>query len=202
MDSSNFVAITVVLWVFTGITFLMTARTASYVLKLRALTDAAALAYKPSTAASLTLGAPAPDFAVDTLTRGRVLLSSLWGERGALVLFVLPNCEHCEWLLAKLWNTGLDLYPSLFIAAGGSRDRTTKWVQLFAEGDPQLLSRIITATDTSTRFHAIYNPQGLYPFFCSIDNHGILRSQGPAVGRNSEWVQELEALTIPTTRAT
>jgi peroxiredoxin len=76
------------------------------------------------TVQSLTIGDPAPDFALPNLEGETVTLEELLGPgRGAVLVFTDPACGHCNPLLPALGRPRGPHEPALAVISRGSNDK-------------------------------------------------------------------------------
>jgi hypothetical protein len=194
VSGGEFLAAIIVLWVYVALLFLLLLRACSYMVQLSDQVDLARLRVGMRDETGVRVGDIAPDFVVETLTRKRVLLSSIWGRDGAVLLFVSSGCEHCELLLVDLWHTGIDTADQFLVVSGDSRERAEKWLSMIVSSDPALLARVVTSTELSARLMFAYNPRGTFPWYVVIDIDGVVREAGPAVKRNVAWTERVATL--------
>jgi alkyl hydroperoxide reductase subunit AhpC len=131
----------------------------------------------------LVIGSPAPDFKARTLTNQPVGLDDYAG-RAVAFIFSSPRCGHCRIempmivklsMLAKK-NAGVEL----IIASYEDAIETKQWLETIrAEDNVDVKLPVIVAPRGRSDFQQDYNPKGLLPSFCLIDEDGIVRAQGP-----------------------
>lgn len=194
MSSAQFLAAIAVLWIFVTTLALMTLRACAYVVHLSDQIDFVKLRVGRSDEVGLRVGDLAPDFVVEKLDNARILMSAVWSQRGAVVLFVSASCEHCELLLVDLWHRSAGAADNLLVVSGDSRERTRQWLRMIVQGDPAFVANVVTSTELSTRLVFAYNPGGTFPWYVSVGSDGVVREVGPAVKRNPAWTQQVASL--------
>jgi alkyl hydroperoxide reductase subunit AhpC len=131
----------------------------------------------------LVIGSPAPDFKARTLTNRPVGLEDYAGRTVAFI-FSSPRCGHCRIempMITKLStlakkNAGVEL----IIASYEDATETQQWLETIrTEDNVDVKLPVIVAPRRRSDFLEVYNPKGLLPGFCLLDENGIVRAQGP-----------------------
>lgn len=170
----------IVLWGLVLINLLLTLRVVRW---LRALEDSRARAVEHQDRADLPVGAPAPDFRAKTLSNQTVRLADYSG-RAVAFLFVSPNCDQCRQkvpALARLAEQARRSAGVEFVLVSESDPRRTHaWVSAIREEDGvDVELPVLVAPPSTSEFFFTYNPRGLLPFYCVVDEGGIVRSRDP-----------------------
>lgn len=109
----------------------------------------------PSPQEGLPVGAPAPEFALPTLSGDRVSLSQYRGKR-LLLTFFGPNCGYCVQMAPDLAALPLD-DPLPLVVMGGSEDEIRKLVDEHQIKCPVLIQK---GTEVSEKYKASGTPMG------------------------------------------
>jgi thiol-disulfide isomerase/thioredoxin len=137
----------------------------------------------------LTIGDAAPPFQATTLSGQGVTEQRLFG-RPLMLVFVSPHCGVCRSTLATLAEIG----PLARRAAGvevvvvsdTGAPKTRSWLELADhEDDVVVMQPVLAAPPSQTRMITDYDPLGLFPYFCCVDEEGRVRGRGAV--RGPEW---------------
>jgi len=130
----------------------------------------------------LTIGKPAPDFIAFNHSGQQVTLFNYLGNN-IVFIFISPHCEPCRGELPELVKmypmaklSGVDMILVTMTPASDMTPLIKEYKILF----PVLYSppQLGTLTDT-------YNPSHIYPFYCLLDENGIITSTDIIGG--GEW---------------
>jgi peroxiredoxin len=129
---------------------------------------------------TLPLGQPAPDFYGVSLDNKPFTLSQIKGAP-VLMIFVSPLCKTCRAEMPLLSR----LYPK--IRASGTEMviicmHNVNVKQFIDELHPTI-PFVLPKRGSERRF----NPRGLVPFFCLLDDNHIVQSSGEISEVSSEW---------------
>lgn len=145
----------------------------------------------------LEVGTPAPNFRSKTLSGRSVRLADYVG-RSVVFLFVSPHCGHCRKevpALAKLGPLAQDRANVEFVlVSDSSTAETYSWIETIQQEDRVEVSLPILVAPLSTSdFVLTFNPRGLSPYFCLVDEQGVVRARGPiGTGKWPELKREWE----------
>lgn len=176
----------IMLWVVVLIILVLTLRVIRWV---KALHDAQAVQQEHRVRPDLVVGAPAPEFKARTLAGQPVRLDDYAG-RAVAFLFVSPACGHCRLempVLNKLGSLAQKNADVEFVLASSFGPVETQlWLdRMRAEDGVDVTLPMLVAPYGKSDFLEDYNPSGLWPGFCLLDDQGIVQAQGsiPSV----EW---------------
>ncbi len=137
----------------------------------------------------LPLGEPAPDFIAKTLTGERRDLASYQGHE-TLFLFMSTSCPHCRKELPELQRLALQAQKignvQFVINLTATLVQTHEWLNTLLQEDHVTVTLPILLAKQHDMQHK-YNPRGLTPYFCFLDEEQRVHARGP-LGR-SEWLQ-------------
>ncbi len=132
--------------------------------------------------AELLIGSPAPSFSAVTPDDQTITLRHLRGQEVVLI-FMSPECKPC---IQKL--------PELHRLASLARKQNIEFV-LVSEDDKQktedmmhdhdVTLPLILAPRLSNQFARTYNPRGITPYFCHLDEKAVVRNRGSL--REKKW---------------
>lgn len=131
----------------------------------------------------LVVGQPAPDFRSRLLSGESVRLES-YGGRKILLIFVSPHCSGCRKkmpLLLRLSSLARERGGIEFIlVSAGSSAETHSWVREIRDEDHlEINLPILVELPRISEFLMSYNPRGFIPYFCLIDEQGIVQARDP-----------------------
>lgn|SRR5574341_1580208 len=136
----------------------------------------------------LQVGAPAPSFRARLLSGEVVSLTRYRGKK-LLLAFLSTSCSACGRIV-----------PNLEKIAFRAKENDVEFVVVIENELKETLSfrdefqitlPIIPAPRMTNEFARDYNPGGIYPYYCLIDEQGLVQSRDP-IGPNDSW-QQLEA---------
>ena len=137
----------------------------------------------------LPLGELAPDFIAKTLTGERRNLASYQGH-ATLFLFMSTSCPHCRKELPGLQRLASQAQQvgnvQFIIILTATLVQTHEWLNTLLQEDHLTVTLpILLAKQHDMQY--IYNPRGLTPYFCFLDEEQRVQTRGP-LGRG-EWLQ-------------
>jgi hypothetical protein len=141
----------------------------------------------------LPIGAHAPEFRARMLSGEPVRLSHFAGHAVAFI-FLSPNCDTCRSKVPALVRLGplakerANVHLVLVSIEGAAE--THSWIRTIQEEDKMELNLPVLVAPTNTSdFLIAYNPRNFVPYYCYIDEEGIVKARGHV--DESEW-SELE----------
>lgn len=144
----------------------------------------------------LPIGLLAPNFEAETLLGEHVSLASYAG-RSVLFVFIHPHCQACTSKipvierLAPIARRADNIHFVLVI-----EDKNTLAQSLVDKMGITL--PVIFAPRYKSEFVSDYNPDGIYPYYCLIDEKGIVQSRAPlGLGDWPEMQRKWEAMSTP-----
>jgi thiol-disulfide isomerase/thioredoxin len=133
----------------------------------------------------LLVGMPAPEFRAKALTNGRefVRLADYAGHK-ILLLFLSPKCDLCRTKLPTLIQLSKQAKEQAGIEFVLVSDRnsaeTHAWINMMREKDHiEIPFRILVAPTSISDFLMNYNPLGIIPYFCFVNEQGIVQARDP-----------------------
>lgn len=155
---------------------------------LRAIEGLHAQQVERETLPELPLNESAPDFKAKTLAGEWARLSTYTG-RAIVFIFVSPHCEHCRRkmpLLITLDSRAKERAGVKFVlASDSSAAETYAWVESIRVEDKVEVTLPILIAPRPSEFLKAYNPRGLTPYYCFINEQGIVQARGPL--ETGEW---------------
>jgi alkyl hydroperoxide reductase subunit AhpC len=124
-----------------------------------------------------------PDFKAKTLSGDRVRLATYGGQAVAF-LFVSPHCGSCRRkvaLFVRLGALAKERAGVLFVlVSDSSTSETYNWITTIREEDGvEVNLPILVAPRTISDFFMTYNPRGLTPYYCLINEQGAVQARDP-----------------------
>lgn len=175
----------IALWSVVLINLLLTLRIVSW---LRAIKDSNERAAESENIPELQTEVPAPHFKTKTLSGSPVQLSDYAGHALALV-FVSPHCGTCRNEMPMLVDTGARAKKrtgtEVILVSDRSTAETYAWISDIREEDNVDVDLPILVAPRGSQFRSTYNPRGLTPYFCYIDEQQVVRARGPLGA--AEW---------------
>jgi hypothetical protein len=177
MNTTFLSASLIALWSVVLVLLLLTMRVLR---RLRAEDDLRSKAAELENAPPLPIGAPAPDFRARKLSGEPARLADYAG-RAVAFIFVSPRCGQCRSEVRTLnrlaplakRQAGVEL---ILVSDRGAAE-TSEWIIAIREEDGvEVPLQILVATSDLLR---IYNPHGLLPYYCLIDEQGIVQARDP-----------------------
>ena len=139
--------------------------------------------------AQVAVGEVAPEFIAGTLA-GQELTHERFAGKAVAFVFVSPNCGGCRRAMASV----VQVAPLAQAAAGlqvvvvsdTGEPKTREWLKSLREDNGVAVTLPVLVAPLS-QFDMIpkYNPDGLFPFFCVLDEERRLVVHGPVGHR--EW---------------
>jgi thiol-disulfide isomerase/thioredoxin len=189
----------ITLWAVTAANLLLTLRVVRW---LRAMEDARKRSEQSQHAGSLLLpGTPAPNFRAKTLSGEPVRLADYVGRKVAFV-FVSPHCGGCRQELPMLNRLGRLAAQragvELTLVSDVGAAETRRWLQSVRDDDGvEVDLPVLIAPYSSSNLLVTYNPSGLLPSYCFVDEEGIVQAAEP-LGKG-EWPRLQREWTAPPT---
>jgi hypothetical protein len=147
----------------------------------------------------LQVGAPAPAFQAETLSGERAGLDDYAG-RAVAFIFVSPYCKDCQQEMPMLVELGARMSERtdielVLVCDSGTVEQIQGWIDLIRDEDElEVDLPILVASRSTPEFVRSYNPRGLAPYFCYIDDQGIVRARAPlGTAKWRKMKQEWEA---------
>lgn len=137
----------------------------------------------------LAIGAEAPPFNALTLA-GQGISDARLAGRPVAYLFVSPSCDHCRDLLPMVDELGAlagrVARVQLILVADAGPTRVRSWLETVAEEDGLRLAVPVLAAPLSRSTMTVdYNPPGVLPYFCLVDETGLVVDRGTVGG--ADW---------------
>ena len=132
---------------------------------------------------ALPVGALAPDFRARTLSGEPARLAD-YAKRAVAFIFVSPRCGQCRNELRKLdrlaplakQRAGVEF---ILVSDRGAAE-TNAWITTVREEDAlEVPLQVLVAPLTASDFLSSYNPQLVLPFFCLVDEGGVVQARDP-----------------------
>jgi hypothetical protein len=142
----------------------------------------------------LPIGAEAPPFNALTLA-GQGMTNARLAGRAVAYLFVSPSCDHCRDVLPMVDEWGAlaarAARVQLVLVADVGPLRARSWLETVADEDGvRVTMPVLAAPPSRSTMTVDYNPPGLLPYFCLVDEAGLVADRGPAGG--AEWNRLVE----------
>lgn len=190
----------VALWCVAVLILLLTLRLVRCLRSLQELQERSAAGEYLS---ELMLNTVAPQFRLKTLSGDWVELTEFTGCP-LLLLFVSPHCGPCRRELphfTKLSTAAKERANVEFVLVSDSLSaETNSWLNdIRLEDNVEVNLPVLVAPRTLSEFGSVYNPRGISPYFCYIDEQGIVRARGP-VGID-QWTELIRPWINRTTRS-
>ncbi|GLV53981.1 hypothetical protein KDH_08320 [Dictyobacter sp. S3.2.2.5] len=170
----------IALWIVVLINLLLTLRMVQWHRAIKESREQeVALEQRPE----LVVGEAAPDFRSRLLTGASVRLENYQG-RTILLLFVSPGCSGCRKKMPQLLRLSMlakerSGVEFLLVSAGSSAETYT-WISALREEDHlDVKMPILVEVPRTSEFLMRYNPRGFIPYFCLIDEQGIVQARDP-----------------------
>lgn len=131
----------------------------------------------------LTPGEQAPDFKVKTLSGEWVRLAAYAG-RSIAFIFVSPHCGSCRKKMPMLTHLSVLAKESagiefVLVSDSGAAETYT-WVDAIHEEDKvEINMQTLIAPRQTSEFYSTYNPRSLTPYYCIINEQGIVQARDP-----------------------
>lgn len=137
----------------------------------------------------LPIGAEAPPFNALTLA-GQGITDARLAGRAVAYLFMSPTCDHCRDVLPMVDELGAlaarAARVQVVVVADAGPARVRAWLELVAEEDGVKVSMpVLAAPPSRTTMIVDYNPTSILPYFCLVDEAGLIADRGTAGG--AEW---------------
>ena len=171
----------IALWGVVLIDLLLTLRVVRW---MRAAADLQEEAVQMENLPELPVGAPAPAFQTETLSGEKVELDDYAG-RAVAFIFVSPYCRDCQQEMPMLVELGTKMRERndvelVLVCDSGTVEQIQGWINLIRDEDElEVDLPILVASRSTPEFLRSYNPRGLAPYFCYIDDHGIVQVRAP-----------------------
>jgi thiol-disulfide isomerase/thioredoxin len=142
----------------------------------------------------LPIGSEAPSYNALTLA-GQGITNMRLAGRSVAYLFVSPDCDHCRDLLPMVDELGAlaarAARVQLVLVADVGPQRVRSWLETVDEEDGVTVKMPVLAAPPSRSMMTVnYNPTGLLPYFCLVDEAGLVVDRGTAGG--AEWNRLME----------
>lgn len=150
---------------------------------LRKLTSKQELAAEQERLPELSVGERAPDFSAKELSGKLVSLASYTGHPVAF-FFVSPHCGRCRREIPTLMKLSITAKAragvEFFLVSDASTAETHDWITTLREEDGvEVNLPVLIAPRTNSDFLKTYDPRGLTPYYCFLDEQGIVQARGP-----------------------
>jgi peroxiredoxin len=171
----------IALWGVVLVNLLLTLRVIHW---LRAVANIQEQAAEVENLPDLPIGMPAPNFQTETISGEPVGLNDYVG-RALVLVFVSPYCKDCQREMPMLVElgavvkerTGIEL---VLVSDSGTAKHARSWLNTIREEDELKVDLpILIASRSTTEFMRSYNPRGLAPYFCYIDDQGVVQDRAP-----------------------
>ncbi len=168
-----------ILWGVLLINVVLTLRVIRWV---RATNEARVSEQKHVVRSELAIGMSAPEFKARTLVDQPVRLDNYTG-RAVVFIFLSPRCGNCRReipMLNKLSslakkNAGVEI----ILASYEDFAETQAWLDTIrTEDGVDVTMQVLVAPRGKSDFLEDYNPSGLFPGFCLLDERGIVQARG------------------------
>jgi thiol-disulfide isomerase/thioredoxin len=142
----------------------------------------------------LAIGAEAPPFNALNLA-GQGITDARLAGRPVAYLFVSPSCDHCRDLLPMVDELGAlaarVARVQLVLVADVGPARARSWLETVAEEDGLRVAVPVLAAPLSRSTMTVdYNPPGMLPYFCLVDEEGLVVDRGTVGG--ADWNRVVE----------
>lgn len=176
----------IALWGVVSVNLLLTLRAVSW---LQQLEDASKRAVEMEELPELSVGVPAPGFRTKALL-GQTMTLDDYAGRAVAFIFVSPDCPRCRHEvpgLVKLKARAKEQASvELVLVSDQGTAETHAWISEIArEEKVEVNLPILVAPRSSSEFLMSYNPRGLSPYFCYVDEQGIVQARD-ALGQG-DW---------------
>lgn len=149
---------------------------------LRSYQDADRLDHFRAELPELVVGEPAPTFQTRDLS-GRIVTSEDFPGREVAFVFVSPHCGLCRRELPGLVplaaaakkSTGAEF---VLVSDGGAGETDTWLADISAEHKVDIGLLVLLAPARTSDFQVHYNPRALTPYFCHLDETGVVTARG------------------------
>lgn len=145
----------------------------------------------------LPVGEPAPNFRTKTLSGEQISLADYAG-RAVVFVFVSPRCGSCRQEMPMFTRLGSlaekRMGVKLILVSDQGTAETHTWIEAIREEDEvDVTLTILVAPHSISDLLINYNPRGLTPYFCYIDEQGTVQAREPVgAGEWSRLRQEWE----------
>jgi AhpC/TSA family len=179
--SATFLSINLIaLWSMVLVNLLLTLRAVRW---LRAGEELRARLTQLETAPLLPVGEPAPDFHARTLSGEPVRLAD-YADRAVAFVFVSPQCGGCRRELPALARLGplarRRAGVELVLVSDRGAAETHEWLDTIRHEDGVDVGLgVLVAPPAFSDLLAVYNPRGLVPYFCLVDERGVVQARDP-----------------------
>lgn len=172
-------AVAIAGWAVLLVNLLVTLRLARW---LRTYHDAGRLDNIRQERPELSPGEPAPAFQARDLG-GAIVKSGDFSARETAFVFVHPQCGMCRRELPGLVTlaalAGQSAGTEIVLVSGGGAGDTQSWLESIRQDDGiDITLRVLVAGARTSDFQATYNPRGLTPYFCQVDQTGTVTARG------------------------
>jgi hypothetical protein len=149
---------------------------------LRSYHDADRLDHIREEIAELAIGSPAPSFQARDLDGG-IVKSADFSARDIAFVFIHPQCGMCRRELPELVTLAAIAQKrsgtEIVLVSGGGAGETQSWLaSVIPDDGANATPRVLVAGSRTSDFQATYNPRGLTPYFCHVDNTGTVTARG------------------------
>ena len=176
------------LWVLVLLNLLLTLRVVRW---LRAMEDLRLQDLEREKRPELPINSAAPDFKAKTI-EGEVVRLATYLGRSVVFIFVSPHCSSCRKKMprfVRLSTMAKERTSVEFIlVSDSSTQETYSWINTMHEEDGVLMNiPVLVAPRNVSEFLTTYNPRGLSPYYCLINEEGIVLARGPV--DMGEWLK-------------
>lgn len=175
-----------ILWGVILVNLVLTLRVIRWV---RAMNEAHAHQQERVVRPELVIGTPAPEFKARTLAGQPVRLDTYAGH-AVVFIFISPRCGHCRREMPKIIKLGplakKNAGVEMILVSYEDSAETQAWLDtIHAEDGVDVTLPVLVAPHGKSDFWEDYNPSGLFPGFCLLNEQGIVQDRGliPSV----EW---------------
>lgn len=149
----------------------------------RAMDDLQAYADEMEDIPELPVGTLAPDFRIQSLSGEPTRLADYAG-RSVAFIFVSPRCGPCRYempMLNELGGRARDhAGVELVLVSDQGRNETHQWINAIrVEDKVDIGLPILMASYKTSDFLLMYNPRGLTPYFCYLDERSVVQARDP-----------------------
>ena len=176
----------VALWITVIVNLVLTLRLVSW---LRGRQDWEKYVETMESIPELEIDSEAPEFSAMTLTGRSVSLKDFRGK-ATVFFFFSPDCPYCRKEapdIVKLNRTVKENVRFVFVSILRSAP-TLAWKQSLLEDEKVDIDGIILIAPIGlSDLFMKYNARSVTPYFCFIDEDGIIKARGPVSTTNQEW---------------
>lgn len=170
----------VTLWGVVLVNLLLTLRVISW---LRGIEDLRNREAEMEELPELAVDEPAPEFRTKTLSGELVRLADYTG-RAVAFIFVSPRCGPCRQKMPMLVELSASAKEragvELVLVSDQGTAETHAWIGEMREEDGvEVNLPVLVAPRNTSEFLMSYDPRGLTPYFCFVNEQGIVKARGP-----------------------